>query len=163
MRLTFAFLFCTVGLLSAQNTLQLPEGEGSPAAKLQDVAWAQGHWRGEAFGGLAEEIWGPPLGGSMMFMFKLVKDGAVTFYELGHIMERDNSLVMQLKHFDGQLKGWEEKDRTVDFPLVRLEKEKVYFEGLTMEKIGRDQMNVHVLIEEDGEPEEVLFAYKRIP
>ena len=152
-----------MGLLSAQNTLQLPEGEASPTAKLQDVAWVQGHWRGEAFGGLAEEIWGPPLGGSMMFVFKLAKEGTVSFYELGHIIEKDGSLVMQLKHFDGQLNGWEEKDGTVDFPLVRLEKDKVYFEGLTMERIGRDRMNVHVLIEENGQSEEVLFAYKRVP
>lgn len=163
MKLTLIFFICAMGLVSAQNTLQLPQGKSSPRARLQDVAWAQGHWQGEAFGGEVEEIWGPPSGGSMMFMFKLYKDGKVSFYELGHVIEVDNSLVMQLKHFDGELTGWEEKEETVDFPLVRLEKDKVYFEGMTLERIGKDRMNIHVLIEEGEGAEEVLFAYTRKP
>ena len=56
------------------NTLQLAEGEMSPRATLKDVSWIQGHWKGEAFGGITEEIWSPPLGDSMMFSFKLVAD-----------------------------------------------------------------------------------------
>ena len=91
----------------------------------------------------------------------MVNDGKVSFYESGHIQQLDDSIILQLKHFDGNLKGWEEKDETVDFKLVKLEPNKVYFEGLTMERINDDQMNVHVLIEEGGNTEEILFAYKR--
>lgn len=159
--LTFFFLGLCLG--SAQSTLQLAEGETSPPAKLEDVAWIQGHWRGEAFGGVAEEIWGPPLGGSMMFVFKLAKDGEISFYEMGHILQVDQTLTMQLKHFDGNLRGWEQRDGTVDFRLVRLEPGKVYFEGLTMERIGKDRMDVHVMIQEEGGSEEVLFSYTRVP
>lgn len=97
-----------------------------------------------------------------MFVFKLAKDNAISFYEVGHIQKLDHTLILQLKHFDGNLRGWEEKDQTVDFRLVKIEKNKVYFEGLTMEKVGPDQMNVTVLIEEEGSAEEVLFAYKRV-
>lgn len=159
----FTLFFCCIGLVSAQHTLQLAEGEDSPSASLQDVAWIEGHWRGEAFGGIAEEIWGPPLGDSMMFVFKLVKDGEITFYEMGHIQKTGPSILMQLKHFDGNLMGWEQRDQTVDFKLVRLERNKVYFEGLTMERVSRDRMNVYVLIEEEGNSEEVLFSYTRVP
>jgi hypothetical protein len=60
------------------------------------------------------------------------------------------------------MKGWEEKDKTIDFKLVKLEPNKVYFEGLTMEKIDDDHMNVHVLIEENNNTEEILFAYKKV-
>lgn len=162
MKLTLALLFCCVGLVSAQQTMQLPKGQASPQASLHDVAWIAGHWQGEAFGGIAEEIWGPPLGDSMMFAFKLAKDNEISFYEIGHIQKVDHTLILQLKHFDGNLRGWEEKDETIDFRLVKLEKNKVFFEGLTMEKISADEMNVHVLIEEDGNSEEVLFAYKRV-
>ncbi len=159
--ITLIFLM-SAGIISAQHTLQLPEGATSPKANLEDVAWIEGHWTGEAFGGTAEEIWSAPMGNSMMFVFRMVNDGKVSFYESGHIQQLDDSIILQLKHFDGDLKGWEERDETVDFKLVKLEPNKVYFEGLTMEKMGDDQMNVHVLIEERGNAEEILFAYKRV-
>jgi len=127
------------------------------------VAWIEGHWSGEAFGGTAEEIWSAPLGESMMFVFRLVNDNKVSFYEVGHIQQLENSLILQLKHFDGNLKGWEDKIETVDFKLVKLEKNKVHFEGLTMELVDKNHMNVYVLIEENGEAQEILFAYTRKP
>lgn len=156
------FLF-HMGMVSAQETLQLTEGQQSPNATLEDVSWISGHWQGEAFGGIAEEIWSPPLGDSMMFVFKLVKDNKVSFYEIGHIQQVENTLILQLKHFQGNLKGWEEKDVTVDFKLVKLEKNKVFFEGLTMELVNENEMNVSVLIDGGNSTEEILFAYKRVP
>lgn len=159
--ITLLFLF-SAGIVSAQHTLQLAEGATSPRATLEEVAWIEGHWTGEAFGGTAEEIWSAPMGNSMMFVFRMVNDGKVSFYESGHIQQWDDSIILQLKHFDGDLKGWEERDETVDFKLVKLEPNKVYFEGLTMERISDDQMNVHVLLEEGGNTEEILFAYKRV-
>ncbi len=161
-RLLFLLLMGT-GIVSAQKTMQLSEGQESPRASLNDVAWIEGHWGGEAFGGTAEEIWSAPLGDSMMFVFRLVNDNKVSFYEVGHIQQLENSLILQLKHFDGNLKGWEDKIETVDFKLVKLEKNKVYFEGLTMELVDKNHMNVYVLIEENGEAEEILFAYTRKP
>ncbi len=53
--------------------MSFTEGGNSPEATLEDVSWIAGHWKGEAFGGIAEEIWSPPLGDSMMFVFKLAK------------------------------------------------------------------------------------------
>ncbi len=161
-RLLFLLLMGT-GIVSAQKTMQLSEGQESPTASLKEVAWIEGHWSGEAFGGTAEEIWSAPLGDSMMFVFRLVNDNKVSFYEVGHIQQLENSLILQLKHFDGNLKGWEDKIETVDFKLVKLEKNKVYFEGLTMELVDKNHMNVYVLIEENGETEEILFAYSRKP
>ena len=146
-------------LLSSQNTLQL-EGD-SPAASLNVISWIQGSWTGEAFGGIVEEVWTPPLGGSMMCAFKLVNDDKVSFYELVTITEENNTLMLRLKHFHGNLKGWEEKDVTIDFPLVKVEKDKVYFSGFTFEKISDDEINLYVLIGEDADMHEVKFNYKR--
>ena len=144
------------------NTLSFTENTTSPEATFDDVLWIQGHWRGEAFGGITEEIWSPPLGDSMMFVFKLVVDNKVQFYEVGGIRQVDETLIMQLKHFHGDFKGWEEKDKTVDFKLVKIEDNKVYFDGLTFEKINDNEMNVYVVIEEkDGKQEEVKFNYKK--
>ena len=38
---------------------------------LENIAWISGTWHGEAFGGITEEIWSEPSGGSMMATFKL--------------------------------------------------------------------------------------------
>lgn len=162
MRVLVCFLLFGFGVSSAQNTLQLKEGQQSPNANLDDVSWISGYWKGEALGGIAEEIWSPALGGSMMFSFRLVNDGKVTFYEVGHIKQIDSTLILQLKHFNGDLTGWETKDETVDFKLVKLEKDRVFFEGLTMEKIGKDEMLVSVVINEDGKSQELDFNYKRV-
>jgi len=166
-KLLFFITVITVSLTAyaqeqTSNTLSFTENTTSPKATFDDVLWIQGHWRGEAFGGLTEEIWSPPLGDSMMFVFKLVVDNKVQFYEVGGIRQVDETLIMQLKHFHGDFKGWEEKDKTVDFKLVKIEGNKVYFDGLTFEKMNDNEMNVYVVIEEkDGKQEEVKFNYKK--
>ncbi|RKR14539.1 hypothetical protein CLV91_0616 [Maribacter vaceletii] len=156
------FLFISLPIY-CQNTIQLEEGLKSPKASLEDVSWIAGHWQGEAFGGITEEIWSPPLGNSMMFVFKLLVNGKVQFYEIGHIQEQEETLLLQLKHFSGNLKGWETKDETIDFKLVKIEENKVYFEGFTMEKVTTNEINIYVLIEhEDGTKKEEKFNYKKL-
>ncbi len=146
-----------------QNTVSLPEGATSPKADLSQISWMAGHWKGEAFGGVTEEIWSPPLGGSMMCVFKLVTDGAVNFYEICHLREVEQSLLFEVKHFQSDLKGWEEKDEVQSFKLVKIEGNRVYFDGFTFERIDANEANIYVVIEhEDGSTEEVKFNYKRI-
>jgi hypothetical protein len=143
------------------NSRFLEEGQESPPAKLNDIAWLAGHWQGEAFGGITEELWTPPLGGSMMGSFKLVANNQVSFYELMSISEENNSLIMRLKHFDWELKGWEEKDETVDFKLVEATPNHFFFDGLSIQKISKDEIKIFVVIEHEGHKNEVEFAYKR--
>lgn len=129
--------------------------------KLENIAWISGTWHGEAFGGKTEEIWSEPSGGSMMATFKLIVDGKVQFYEIEIIREIENSLVLQLKHFNNDLKGWETKDETVDFPLKEITEKKVIFEGMTFEKVSNTEMNVYVDIKENDKVETVKFSYKK--
>ena len=129
--------------------------------KLENIAWISGTWHGEAFGGQTEEIWSAPSGGSMMASFKLINDGKVTFYEIEIIREVDDTLILQLKHFGPDLKGWETKDETVDFPLKEITESKVVFEGMSFEKISMSEMNVYVDIKDNGKTETVKFSYKK--
>ncbi len=168
MRIPFSLVGLTALILlpglsngQSQNTRSLG-GAQSPAATLNDVRWIEGHWKGEAFGGITEEIWTAPLGGSMMCAFKLVVDGKVSFYEIVALSEENNSLILRLKHFHGNLKGWEEKDKTVDFPLVHLAENRAYFDGMTFERVNPNELNVYVMIGKAGEEKEVLFNYKRV-
>jgi hypothetical protein len=130
--------------------------------KLENIQWITGNWKGEAFGGLTEENWSQPSGGSMMATFKLINDGKVSFYEIEIIREVENSLILQLKHFENDLKGWETKDETVDFPLKEITANKVIFEGMTFERVSDNEMNVYVDNHQDnGEIEIVTFNYKK--
>lgn len=165
--LLIALFFTVLFEVSAQkqvseHILELDSLSVSPKAKINDVAWISGTWKGEAFGGITEEIWSEPMGDSMMAAFKLVSDGKVQFYEIEIIRELKESLILQLKHFNGDLKGWETKDETVDFPLVKITDESIYFDGMTFEKVNEKEMNVYVLMhEKDGTTNEIQFNYKR--
>ena len=162
MKLLLLFIFSTVSLVQAQNTVSLEEGLSSPEANLKHIAWLTGHWKGEAFGGVTEEIWSPALGGSMMFSFRLIADCTINFYEFGHILEVDNTLILQLKHFGGDLNGWEEKAKTVDFKLVKVEGNRLYFDDFTIERISDQEINMYVVVsEENGSENEVKFNYHR--
>ncbi|SHJ49903.1 DUF6265 family protein [Aquimarina spongiae] len=166
LQLTFLLFVMIISTAFAQeqasNVLKFTEGMNSPKASLQDVSWISGYWRGEAFGGITEEIWSDPLGNSMMFSFKLVINGKIQFYEVGGITEENNTLLLQLKHFHGDFKGWEKKDETVDFKLVKVEKDRVYFDEFTFEKISDSEINLYVVVHnKDGSSEEVKFNYKR--
>ncbi|MGS2738443.1 DUF6265 family protein [Sinomicrobium sp. M5D2P17] len=157
---TLLFLyFIPMSITYAQHTVQWQENSTSPAGQLSELSWISGHWQGTALGGVTEEVWGSPLGGSMMGSFKLVVNDVVKFYELCTISQQDETLLLRIKHFDKDLKGWEEKDESETFRLVRMEKDKAYFDGLTFEKTGKDEISIHVLFEESGE--EMTFQYKR--
>ena len=150
------------GQTEIRHTMQLDSIQESPTASLEDLDWIVGSWEGTAFGGIAEEVWAPASGNSMMGMFKLISDGDVYFYELMTIVEQEGTLMMRLKHFNNDLTGWEEKDDTVDFPLVKVSENKVYFAGLTFEKVNKDEIVVYVLIgNEEGSSEEHGFNYTR--
>jgi hypothetical protein len=161
--LLFLLCFTISSIATAQSnyTIKYDEEKGSPIATLEVMDFIVGHWRGEAFGGITEEIWSPALGGSMMCSFKLVADNKVQFYEICTISEEEGTLILRLKHFNGNLTGWEEKDETVDFRLVKVTKDKVYFDEFTFEKISEDEMNIYVVIQDGGEEEEVKFNYKK--
>lgn len=150
-----------LSLLLTLVTYMVTSQEQQLAPKLENISWIAGTWHGEAFGGQTEEIWNEPSAGSMMATFKLINDGTITFYEIEVIREIENSLILQLKHFASDLKGWENKDETVDFPLKELTETKVIFEGMTFEKISENEMNIYVDIEDQGKLETATFHYTK--
>lgn len=159
MKKTLFLLLLTASFGFAQNTLHYNDEKGSAKATLEDISWLEGSWKGEAFGGKFEENWSKPTGGSMMFNFKLVVDGKVVFYELGHIIEKENTLLYQIKHFDPNLKGWEEKDKSEDFRFIKKDKNRMYFDNFTFEKVSDNEVNVYAYFEESKE--EVVFNFKK--
>jgi hypothetical protein len=152
----------TAQTAKTEHTLSLDPGQKGPAATLQDVAWLAGSWQGVMFGGPFEEVWTPPVAGSMMGMFKLLSDGKPNFYEFELLVEHEGSLVLKLKHFHNDLRGWEEKDHFVSFPLVKITPDTAYFDGLTFRRQSADLLQVFlVLSQENGKAREVEIAYHR--
>lgn len=149
--------------VSPDGTKMAVVAENNPVkASIEDVAWIQGNWTGEAFGGVVEENWSAPKGDSMMASFKLVVNEKVQFYELEIIREFGNSLVLQLKHFNKDLAGWETKKETVDFPLLEILQNKIIFEGMTFELIDENHMNVSVdLHQKDGSIQTYTIKYSK--
>lgn len=147
----------------AQNTIELADGSQSPSSTIDQVAWLEGQWTADALGGTAEEYWSAPAAGSLFGMFRLVVEDQVQFYEIFTIDEENGSLLLRIKHFHSNLKGWEEKDDTVDFPLVKLEDRTAWFSGLTMKMEDDNNLTVYLLsTNEDGKQQEFVFSYRRV-
>jgi len=146
-----------------ENTLKLT-GTTRPKATIEDIAWLAGHWKGNALGGVAEEIWSPPQANSMMGSYRLIKnDTLIIFYEIVTITEDGPSLTLKLKHFNKDLTGWEEKSEVREFKLVKKEKNKLWFEGMTFELIDENSFQVYLAIQKkDGDVIEERFPYKKV-
>jgi hypothetical protein len=144
------------------NTLRLSPDQKSPAATIADMEWYAGRWTGSGLGGSIEEVWSPPREGTMMGMYRMIKDGKPVFYELLLITEENGSLAIKLKHFHADLRGWEERDASVRFPLVAKRDGRIYFDGMTFERIGADRVKVYLAVEhKDGKVREETFEYSR--
>lgn len=148
---------------NSANTLKLDKRESLAAAKIGDLAWMAGHWVGTGLGGVSEEVWSPPLGNNMMGMFRVVRDGKVSFYELCAFVEEGGSLAMKVKHFNPDLTGREEKGEVRSFPLVKLDGQAAYFDGLTYRKLADGRLEAFVVIKKKatGEMAEERFEYTR--
>lgn len=87
-------------------------------ASISDLAWIEGRWKGECNGEPIEEHWSAPDGGSIMGMFRWIRDCKIRFFELFTVEQEGGGLALRIKHFHPGLKGWEGKDESATFDLV---------------------------------------------
>jgi hypothetical protein len=145
-----------------ENTLKLVEGEQAGKATIADMAWLAGAWTGDGLGGISEELWSRPAGGAMVGTYRLIKDGKPVFYEMCWIVEQNGTITLRLKHFSADLSGWEEKDKTVDFRFIKKDGSRVYFSGLTFERVNNSDLNIYLALRyKDGSVNESVFRMKR--
>ena len=154
---------CESDVINANAVEERTKPEESKIS-IKDFAWIAGRWRCESLGGLCEETWSPPLGNSMLGMFRLVKNDSMSFCEILTIQPKDkkgDSFILRLKHFDGQLKGWEKKETTVDFPLVRVNEREAVFKGLSFEKVSENEMHVVVAGKSGNKADSLKFEFRK--
>jgi hypothetical protein len=94
-------------------------------------------------------------------MFRLVKDGAVVFYELLAIVEKGGSLELRLKHFGPDLAGWEEKDKVLAFPLSEKSEGRLRFGGIAYERTEAGMRCVVSMRGKDGAVRDEPFVFVR--
>ncbi len=58
--------------------------------------------------------------------------------------------------------AWEEKADFVSFPLVKIEEEAAYFDGLTVMKDGEDGLKVFLTMSREGEVTEEVLSFRRV-
>jgi hypothetical protein len=140
-------------------------GVSVPAPAVEDLAWLEGAWRGEGLDGVVDEVWSAPVDGAMVGHFRFTKDGTVGFYELMTLgpIGADGRFGMKVKHFGPDLGGWEEKDGWVAFPFLERVDERFHFDGLTIERVAADRVEISVRIRgRDGTERTEVFRYRRL-
>ncbi len=145
-----------------EHTYRLDDPDQRPAATLEDVHWLVGNWLADGLGGEIEEVWNPPSAGSMVGMFKVLKAGAVVFYEMMLLVQEEGSLSLKVKHFSPDFTAWEEKADYIDFRLVAVEENAVHFSGLSFYRLGPDRIDGYIALKySDGIREEKLVYRRR--
>jgi hypothetical protein len=78
------------------------------------------------------------------------------------LVEHEGTISLRLKHFNPDLTGWEEKDKTVDFRFIKKDGNRIYFTGLTFERRGNFELNIYLsLRQKDGTVKEEVFRMRR--
>jgi hypothetical protein len=148
-----------VGSLSITDSSDsvVPEMETPPKFNIEDYSWLVGSWTGDGFGGISHETWAEPVNGTMMGMYRHIKDGELVFYEFLLLDETG----MRLKHFNPDLTGWEEKDDMTSFEMISFTKDKIEMKGLTFEKKSDTEVVISLKMRQGGEIRTEVFNMKR--
>jgi hypothetical protein len=140
------------------------EGQHPPQASLRAVDWFVGAWQGEVFGGAVEHIVLPERAGQVPGLVRLWNDSSLSAYELSSFLPVEGSLTYRNRHFGADLVAWQDRADYVDRPLVAIEGETLYFDGITFAPDGADKAVVaFVLTAEDGSRQKHVVRYKRQP
>lgn len=139
-------------------------------ARLEDLAWLEGTWRGQINGDYTEEVWTGATAGAMMGMFRQASEGRLRFYEFMIIVERDKNIELRIKHFDPDLIGWEDKDKSTMFSLCELGDRQAVFlqesEGkprwLVFESASESELKIYFMPQDDSPAKEGAYHFRRV-
>ncbi len=164
LRRAAGFLFLATSLCAAEPALvrRLAPGQVSPPATLAEMAWLIGRWGGALDDHAQESMVLAPNGRQQPGFARAWRaDGTTIFYEINALMEVDGSLEFRVKHFGGDLVGWEPRDDYARHRLVAVEDGTWFFDGITFVNRGPDVHDVHVLLTTGDRAGEVVTVHQR--
>ncbi len=148
-------------------TFPVHAADPKPPASVADLAWIAGQWQGQKGADQLDEHWSAPGGGTMMGMFRWIKNGKILVYELLVIEDGAKGPVLTFRHFGAGLIGWEEKDAPIRCPLAGGGPGEAAFacEGgqtrLTFRRGGENGLTVLLERQEDGQARTDEFVYTK--
>lgn len=138
-------------------------------ALASDLSWRdvspklEGCWEGTGLGGDVWECWVVHENGRADGMFLMRKDGAPGFAEILTIDEFEGAVQMRLKHVNGDMTGWEEKDDFTKFDFVEASADSLSFKGLKLNFVGEDALQIDLTMKmSDGETRIMPFNFTRV-
>lgn len=152
----------TISHFATAQVRQLDKSQSAGVGNVENLSWMVGFWIGQGFGGECEEVWMPSKDGHMVGTFRFWEDEKLVFSEFMNLVQEGESVSMKLKHFNPDLSGWEEKEEWTTFRLIELGENKVWFDGLTIERIG-DEMIYQLALTENGVRTIEELRFKRKP
>ncbi|WP_306253837.1 DUF6265 family protein [Parvularcula sp. IMCC14364] len=161
--LFFIVLNLFFGICAAEeiSVYHLEEGASSHPATIKDISWLAGYWEGKGFGGKVVQLISPASGSQMMGAFQAqTSEGDTTMYQFYTFVEKDDTVVLRMKHFSSDFTGWEEKSDYAEFPLVSVEHHAVYFDRLSFVETQPGRMEAAVDFKNGGIQR---FYYEKVP
>ena len=175
-------------LLLVGATASLPFGaalgraqSAPPPASLTDVSWLSGHWVGKtASGQHIEEMWMSDRDGHMLGSFRWERGNGRWLFEFmtltadapsGAAAGAPGALTLRLKHFDRNLRGFEEKGESTTLTLTEGSSDRVSFQMKDGERTvrvgytrsGADALTATFDETAPGKPAvHIEFPYKRV-
>lgn len=153
-------VFLTFSHFLSAQVRQLEADQAPGKGNVEDLNWMVGYWTGPGLGGECEEVWMPSVDSHMIGTFRFWDAGKLVFSEFMHLIQEGESISMKLKHFNPDLSGWEEKEEWTKFRLIELTENKVWFDGLTIERIG-DEMVYQLALTENGKKTVAEFKFTK--
>jgi hypothetical protein len=134
----------------------------SPPATIKDALWLEGDWEGALDGGGMQQCtaFTPTKGHMPGFARGWGQDGTIWFYEINDLIEINGTLEFRVKHFSGDLAGWEDKNDFVRHRLIERTDKAIYFDGLTAVKEGPNHYTVYVRITDGERKGQVLVVHQ---
>lgn len=122
------------------------------------------------WGGSGDEIYSPPSGGSIIGLFRYVKDGKLNLTEILQYEIENGIIVLRLKHFEPGLKGREEKNDSIEFRQVSRKygefSMKAELKNMTItlvyKQVSKDRMNVVMIREQADKRSEDVTVFDRV-
>ena len=136
------------------------EDKNQPCPKivLSDFEMITGHWIGSGLGGEVDELWMPARQGQLQGVFRLENNGQIIFTEYMSLVQYSIGWMLKIKHFSKDFEGWEDRDKSETFRLIKAEKNALYFSGISYIRPSEDELLIFVAFKQkDGSYREEVF------
>lgn len=139
----------------------LNAGQTPLKATINDIAWMQGHWKGDFLnGGVTEHIMPAPLFNQLPGLVRFYGD-TIWANEVSLFVEREGRLDYVVRHFNNGLIALEPVDKPNVHSLIAIDGKHYYFDGITFVNDAPDQHTVYYKFPDGERKGEILTVIMR--